>query len=489
MKDQTEFEAVIGLEVHAELETVSKMFCACPVVDLTTAEPNSAVCPVCSGMPGVLPVINQRAVEFALRVALALNCEIHPLSIFARKNYFYPDLPKGYQISQYEHPLATDGSLAILVEDSQKDIRIRRVHLEEDTGKLTHVHENGNGYSLIDLNRAGIPLLEIVSEPDLSSGAEVRSYASGLRSILRYLEVNSGDMQKGVLRIEPNVSVRPKGSSEFLTRTEIKNLNSFRALEDAVNYELERQIHLHLQGKPVIQQTLGWDEKAARTVPQRSKEEAHDYRYFPEPDLPPLEMQQDWVESIRVAMPELPLQRMSRFEQQYGLNPSDAAVLTAERPVADYFEAATAAGEEIPPKTIANWISGQIFAYMNETSTEIDQLKTTPEGLAELLRIIQEGQINQNTGKNVLLEMLGTGQSAGEIIRQRALRQISDSSQIADLIRDILSENPGQVNEYIKGKTGLFSWFFGQVMRQTGGKANPRVVQSELEKQLAEIEG
>ena len=489
MKDQTEFEAVIGLEVHAELETVSKMFCACPVVDLTTAEPNSAVCPVCSGMPGVLPVINQRAVEFALRVALALNCEIHPLSIFARKNYFYPDLPKGYQISQYEHPLATDGSLAILVEDSQKDIRIRRVHLEEDTGKLTHVHENGNGYSLIDLNRAGIPLLEIVSEPDLSSGAEVRSYASGLRSILRYLEVNSGDMQKGVLRIEPNVSVRPKGSSEFLTRTEIKNLNSFRALEDAVNYELERQIHLHLQGKPVIQQTLGWDEKAARTVPQRSKEEAHDYRYFPEPDLPPLEIQQDWVESIRVAMPELPLQRISRFEQQYGLNPSDAAVLTAERPVADYFEAAAAAGEEIPPKTIANWISGQIFAYMNETSTEIDQLKTAPEGLAELLRIIQEGQINQNTGKNVLLEMLGTGQSAGEIIRQRALRQISDSSQIADLIRDILSENPGQVNEYIKGKTGLFSWFFGQVMRQTGGKANPQVVQSELEKQLAEIEG
>ncbi len=488
MKQHTEYEAVIGLEVHAELETVSKMFCACPVVDLTTAAPNSAVCPVCSGMPGVLPVINQRAVEYALRVSLALNCKIHPVSIFARKNYFYPDLPKGYQISQYEQPLATDGSLLILAEDSYKEIRIRRVHLEEDTGKLTHVIDNGNGYSLIDLNRAGVPLLEIVSEPDLNSGAEVRAYASGLRSILRYLEVNSGDMEKGVLRIEPNVSVRPKGSLEFFTRTEIKNLNSFRALEDSVNYEVERQSQLQKQGKAVIQQTLGWDEKAAKTVPQRSKEDAHDYRYFPEPDLPPLEIQPGWIESIRAGMPELPLQRQMRFEQQYGLKPTDAAVLTAEKPVADYFEAVAAAGEQIPPRTIANWISGPVFAYMNENGTEIDRIKTPPEELAELLQIIQDGHINQSTAKNILLEMLESGRPAREIIDQGNLRQISDSSQIADLVRGVLADNPGQVNEYLDGKSGLFSWFFGQVMRQTGGKANPRILQTELEKQLAEIE-
>jgi aspartyl-tRNA(Asn)/glutamyl-tRNA(Gln) amidotransferase subunit B len=488
MKYKTEFEAVIGLEIHAELETVSKMFCACPVVDLTTAKPNSAVCPVCSGMPGVLPVINQRAVEYALRVALALNCKIHPVSIFARKNYFYPDLPKGYQISQYEQPLATNGSLVILAENNQKEIRIRRVHLEEDTGKLTHVDANGNGYSLIDLNRAGVPLLEIVSEPDLNSGAEVRLYASALRSILRYLEVNSGDMQKGVLRIEPNVSVRPKGSSEFLTRTEIKNLNSFRALEEAVSYEIERQINLHIQGKPVIQQTLGWDEKAARTIPQRSKEEAHDYRYFPEPDLPPLEIQPGWIESIRTGLPELPHTRLRRFEEQYGLNLTDAAVLTAERPVADYFESAAASGEEIPPKIIANWISGQIFAYMNETGTEINRIRTPPEMLVELLKILQEGTINQNTAKAVLLEMMETGHAAGEIIEKRGLRQISDSKKIADLVSEVLAENPAQVNEYLEGKTGLFGWFLGQVMRQTGGKANPRIVKSELEKQLAEFD-
>ena len=314
-----EFEPVIGLEIHAELATQSKMFCACPVVDSTQSTPNSAVCPVCSGMPGVLPVVNRRAIEYALRVALALECEIAPLSIFARKNYFYPDLPKGYQISQYEQPLARGGRLVIQTSLGERTIRVRRVHLEEDTGKLTHISGDGGAYSLIDLNRAGVPLLEIVSEPDLRSAEEVRAFATGLRAILRYLGVNSGEMQKGVMRIEPNVSVRPAGSQEFGTRTEIKNLNSFRALERSVAFEIERQSKLLNGGAPVVQQTMGWDENRQVTVPQRGKEEAHDYRYFPEPDLPPLAIDPAWLDEIRLSLPELPAEKRKRFEGDYGL--------------------------------------------------------------------------------------------------------------------------------------------------------------------------
>ncbi len=487
-----EFEPVIGLEVHAELETKSKMFCACPVVDTSEASPNIAVCPVCAGMPGVLPVVNQRAVEYGVRVALALECEVAHTSIFARKNYFYPDLPKGYQISQYEQPLAVNGRLKIHTSKGERTIRIRRVHLEEDTGKLTHVDgdgspENGDPHSLVDLNRAGVPLLEIVSEPDLHSAEEVRAYAMALRSLLRYLRVNSGDMQKGVMRIEPNVSVRPLGSQTYGTRTEIKNLNSFRALENSVEYEIQRQSELLRSGKRVIQQTLGWDENQGVTVPQRSKEEAHDYRYFPEPDLPPLVIEEAWIEQIRLGLPELPHAKLHRFIAQYELNEYDAGVLVAEPPVADYFERAVAAAPAVAPKLIANWVSGELFSLLNQAGESINDARVSPQALAELVGMVVGGEINQPTAKGVLAAMFASGQSAGEIVAERGLRQISDSEQIAGLVRDVLNENPHQVQTYLAGKAAVAQWFFGAVMRAAAGQANPQVVQRELERQLGAL--
>jgi aspartyl-tRNA(Asn)/glutamyl-tRNA(Gln) amidotransferase subunit B len=482
-----EFEPVIGLEIHAELQTKSKMFCACPVVDPTEAEPNIAVCPVCAGMPGVLPVVNQKAVEYAIRVALALNCEIAPTSIFARKNYFYPDLPKGYQISQYEQPLAVNGSLKIFTSKGEKTIRIRRVHMEEDTGKLTHVMKNGHSHSLVDLNRAGVPLLEIVSEPDLRSAEEVRAYAQTLRSILRYLGVNSGDMQKGVMRIEPNVSVRPVGSETFGTRTEIKNLNSFRALERSVDYEIRRQIERIRQGKPVIQQTLGWDESRGETVPQRSKEEAHDYRYFPEPDLPPLVVEPAWIEEIRASLPELPYAKVQRFRQQYGLSEYDADVLVAEPAVADYYEQAVNAAPDTTPKMVANWLSGELFSLLNQSLLPIEEIRVSPQSFGRLLQMVTQGKINQNTAKAVLEEMFNTGKEAQDIVSERGLSQISDADYIASLVSQTLDQHPEQVSTYLKGKETVSRWLFGQVMRLSRGQANPHVVQQELDRQLAAL--
>jgi aspartyl-tRNA(Asn)/glutamyl-tRNA(Gln) amidotransferase subunit B len=483
-----EYEAVIGLEVHAELQTRTKMFCSCPVVDPTQAEPNIAVCPVCAGMPGVLPVVNRKAVEYALRVALALNCEIAPTSIFARKNYFYPDLPKGYQISQYEQPLATHGCLTITTSQGERRIRIRRVHIEEDTGKLTHVvgnHGSGGGYSLVDLNRAGIPLLEIVSEPDLHTAEEVRVYAMALRSIMRYLGVNSGDMQKGVLRIEPNISVRLAGSRELGTRTEIKNLNSFRSLERAVDYEIKRQIECLSNGEVVSQQTLGWDDIQGVTVPQRSKEEAHDYRYFPEPDLPPLVIEPAWIESVRLGLPELPADRQRRFQSQYGLSAYDAGVLVAEKTVADFYEQSVAAAPDVPAKTIANWLTGELFGLLNQAGISIETARISPAGLAGLLQMVGRGEINQTTAKAVLEEMFYSGRSAVEIAAQRGLRQISDAGAIATLVQQVLAENQEQVSAYLNGKETVARWLFGQVMRLAKGQGNPQVIQEELKRQLA----
>jgi aspartyl-tRNA(Asn)/glutamyl-tRNA(Gln) amidotransferase subunit B len=478
------FEPVIGLEIHAELETKSKMFCACPVVDTTQALPNRAVCPVCAGMPGVLPVVNQRAVEYALRVALALECQINLTSIFARKNYFYPDLPKGYQISQYEQPLARDGRLMILTSQGERLIHIRRVHLEEDTGKLTHVTREGQSYTLVDLNRAGVPLLEIVTEPDMHSAEEVRAYATALRSLLRYLGVNSGDMQKGVLRIEPNVSLRPAGSAELGTRTEIKNLNSFRALERSVAYEIERQTELLRQGQRVVQQTMGWDEALGTTVPQRSKEEAHDYRYFPEPDLPPLVLEPEWVEQVRASLPELPQVKLHRFQRQYGLGAYDAGVLIAEPAVAEYFERAAAYAEGISPKIVANWIIGELFALLNQAGVGVEAGLVSPAALAELVSLVAHGEISQASGKAVLAEMLASGKPASEIVAKRGLRQVSDVAAIAGWVERALAENPQQVAAYLGGKESVARWLFGQVMRLAGGQANPQVVQQELERQL-----
>ena len=479
-----DFEPIIGLEVHAELLTKSKMFCACPVVDTTSADPNTAVCEICTGMPGTLPVINQRAVEYALRVALALHCEIAEISVFARKNYFYPDLPKGFQISQYELPLARNGFISIETNGGEKRIRIHRVHLEEDTGKLVH----RGGYSLVDYNRSGVPLLEIVSEPDLHSVEDVKAYASALRSLLRYLEVNSGDMEKGVIRFEPNVSVRPAGSDDLGTRTEIKNLNSFRTMVKAVAYEIERQCALLAQGGQVTQETVGWDEALNITVVQRGKEEAHDYRYFPEPDLPPLYVDQVWIDRLLTELPELPDAKRKRFIADYKLKPYTASLLVAEQEVADYFESAVAAAPGVATAKISNWLTGEFFSLLNQSGVEIQYSKVTPQSLAELVTIIERGDISTISGKEVLAEMFETGDPPTEIVEAGGLAQLNDPQAIKVLVDQVLSENPQQVDQYLGGKTTISQWLFGQVMRAAEGRANPAIVRSTLNTALQSLE-
>ncbi len=503
MGEVMEYEAIIGLEIHAEMETRSKMFCACPVVDVTQAAPNSAVCPVCAGMPGTLPVINRRAVAFAVRVALALNCQIYPTSLFARKNYFYPDLPKGYQISQYEQPLAGQGFLDISTEQGERRIRIRRVHLEEDTGKSTHLApdaepqqetapagqpaagpeaEPPSPYSLIDLNRAGVPLLEIVTEPDFRTPQELSSFGRTLRSMLRYLGVNSGDLQKGVLRVEPNISIRPLGSEILGTRTEVKNLNSFRAVERAAAYEIDRQRRLLESGQPVIQETVGWDEIREVTVTQRVKEEEDDYRYFPEPDLPPLTITPEWLEAIRADLPELPQTKRRRFEKEYGLRAYDAAILVAEKGNADYFEAVLASGAD--PKTAAKWITGPLFGLLNQAGLDIAETRIPAQDFGHLLGMIERSEINKNTARKVLAEMFETGASPESIVESRGLRQVSDGTAIAGLVQAVLAEHPEAVQDYLAGKRAIANWLFGQVMQRARGKANPQMVRKELEREL-----
>jgi aspartyl-tRNA(Asn)/glutamyl-tRNA(Gln) amidotransferase subunit B len=480
------YEPVIGLEVHAELQTKSKMFCACAVVDNTVAAPNTAVCPVCSGMPGTLPVVNQKAIEFGLRVALALECTVNPVSIFARKNYFYPDLPKGYQISQYEQPLAEHGQLVIQTSKGERSIRIRRVHLEEDTGKLTHV----DGGSLIDLNRAGVPLLEIVSEPDIQSAEEAVAYGEALRHILRYLEVNSGDMEKGVIRFEANVSVRPvmrAGASPapYGTRTEVKNLNSFRALERSIIFEIDRQGKVLTSGGTVDQETLGWNEAKEMTYSQRSKEDAHDYRYFPEPDLPPLKVNEAWLTRVHADLPELPRTKFQRFVSQYGLSEYDAARLVEEKSTAEYFEATVRdLPSTVSPKAAANWMLGELFGLMKTRGESLDQFKVRAEALADLVGLVAGGEINQATGREVLAEMSESRRSAAEIVSARGLKQVSDSGFIAEIVRQTLEESPGEVTSFRSGKETVLNFLFGQVMKKAAGKANPQVVRTELERQL-----
>ena len=500
------YEPVIGLEVHAELLTKSKMFCGCAVVDSTEAPPNTVVCPVCAGMPGTLPVINERAVEFALRVALALNCSIPEINVFARKNYFYPDLPKGFQISQYELPLAVNGWLdietsngspsATLRRSSTKRVRIRRVHLEEDTGKLFHhdPHDGGPGepalpeHSVVDLNRSGVPLLEIVTEPDLRSAEEVKAYAAALRTLLRYLGVNSGDMEKGVIRFEPNISVRPVGSAELRTRTELKNLNSFRAIERGVGYEVERQTQVWESGGTVVQETRGWSEAEGVTLPQRRKEFADDYRYFPEPDLPPLVIDQARVERIRAELPELPAAKRARFESEYGLSRYDADLLVEDRAIADYFEQAVGhqKSEMRNPKSIANWMTGELFRLMNESGHSLGEARTrvTPEDLAELAALVTAGTINLPTAKTVFEEMYRAGRAPLTIVAEKGLGQVSDAGEIEKLVDEVLAANPDQLVTYLGGKATIEQWLFGQVMRRTQGRGNPQVIRRALREKL-----
>ncbi len=477
------YEAVIGLEIHAELMTESKMFCGCKVVDSVEAAPNTAVCPVCLGMPGMLPVINARAVAFAMRVALALNCEIQHHNIFARKNYFYPDLPKAYQISQYELPLGRHGWLDIALETGvTKRIRIRRVHMEEDTGKLTHLEAGG---SLVDYNRSGVPLLEIVSEPDIRSGEEARAYGMKIRQFLRYLGVNSGDMEKGVLRVEPNISIRPWGSTTFGTRTELKNLNSFRALADGTDFELNRQADILEAGGAVVQETRGWHDTKRITFSQRVKEEAEDYRYFAEPDLPPLYISDDWIARERAALPELPDAKIARYTAEFGLSDYDAGVLAEDRSVAEWFDTAVAAAGD--PKSVANWVINDLFRLLNEHRQTIDAARVTPQNLVALIALIDRGTINSSTARSVLDEMFATGAGPDAIVADKGLAQISDEGALQAIVQQVISANVSQVQAYLDGKETLKGWFVGQVMRETRGKANPGLVNQLLTVELEKL--
>jgi aspartyl-tRNA(Asn)/glutamyl-tRNA(Gln) amidotransferase subunit B len=476
----TEFEIVIGLEVHTQLLTHSKMFCRCDA-HYADDPPNSHVCPVCMGMPGVLPVINQQAVAYTIMTGLALHCEIPELSKFDRKNYFYPDLPKGYQISQYDLPFCRNGWLEILVDGQTKRIGVTRAHLEEDTGRLLHRAEGGESYSLVDLNRAGIPLLEIVSEPDMRTPEEARLYMQKLRSILVYLGVSSGRMEEGSLRCDANVSVRPRGQEKFGTKTEIKNMNSFRAVQRALEYEAARQMQVIREGGRIVQETRGWVEAKGITVSQRTKEEANDYRYFPEPDLPPVILQRDWIADIQTHMPELPDARRERFMQKYGLSAYDATVLTDERAQADYFEATVLAitTGDLPTKakSAANWIAGDLARLLNAAGQDITTCKITPEGLAGLLNALDAGTISGKQAKEILERSFETGEQPAAIIAREGIAQVSDLGALEAVAREIIAANPKAVEDYHKGKTNAVQFLVGQIMRQTKGSAKTDVIQ------------
>jgi aspartyl-tRNA(Asn)/glutamyl-tRNA(Gln) amidotransferase subunit B len=426
-------------------------------------------------------VLNRKAVELAIRVGLALGCEIHTESIFARKNYFYPDLPKGYQISQYDQPLATDGRIRIETESGPKAVRIRRVHLEEDTGKLSHA----DGHSFIDYNRSGVPLLEIVTEPDMNSAEEVKAYATKLRAILRYLEVNSGDMEKGVIRFEANVSVREAGSDQLNTRTEIKNLNSFRALVQGTEYEIWRQSEVYTNGGTVEQETLGFNEATGKTYSQRGKESAHDYRYFPEPDLPPLVVDSAWIESIRADLPELPEAKTRRFIEQYELKPQDARLLTSEKALADYFEA-VAAKSKSSPKTVNSWIAGEFMRYLNDLNIDMTAIPVPAEDLAKVIDMVTDKTLSGNAGKVVLGELFKNGGKPEDIVKAKNLAQVSDEGFIQETVAKVLNDNPKEVEQYLAGKETLLQWFMGQVARATKGKADPTISRELLLKTLDE---
>lgn len=465
------FEAVIGLEVHAQLRTESKIFCGCST--RFGEQPNRNTCPVCLGMPGVLPVLNRKAVEYALMAALALNCEIPPRSVFARKNYFYPDLPKGYQISQYEFPLAVRGWLEIpLREGGKKRVGISRIHLEEDAGKLIHGEGAESGVSYIDYNRSGVPLLEIVSEPDLRTPEEAGSYLRQLANILVFLKVCDGKMEEGSLRCDANVSIRRMGEKALGVKTEVKNLNSFRNVERALKREVERQVTVIREGGKVIQETLLWDPEKEITLPMRTKEEAHDYRYFPDPDLLPLWVSESWIEEIKGKIPELPLNKMERYVKEFDLPEYDAEVLSSSRPVAEFFEACVQLFPE--PKKVSNWIMVEILRLMKESNWE--EIRIKPETMVKVIRLVEQGTISHLMGKRVLEESSQTGKDPEQIIRDQGLVQISDEIELGDLISQVVRENPEEVRRYRQGEERLHQFLVGQVMKKSRGKANPKRV-------------
>lgn len=490
-----EYETVIGLEVHVQLDTRSKMFCGCPA-DYQAAEPNTRACPVCLGLPGALPVINRRAVEYTVMTGLALHCRIPAFTKFDRKNYPYPDLMKGYQISQYDLPLALNGYVEIDgdpdLDYGRRDIGVERVHLEEDVAKMQHFPDDAEGYSLVDVNRSGVPLMEIVSKPDLRSPEEARQYLTSLHSMVQYLGVSTGNMQDGNFRCDANVSIRPAGSEIFGTRTEVKNMNSFRSVFLALEYEVKRQRRLVDDGGTVVQETRGWVDDRGVTVSQRSKEYAHDYRYFPEPDLPPLNVGSEWVGRIQASLPELAPQRKARFQEQYELSDYDAGQLTVSRDMADYFETTVAsAGEEAnrpaAAKEIANWMTGDLSYLLNQDRRDFAGCPVTPAGLSELLSLIAEGTLSTSLAKTVLEEMYGTGSPAARIVREQGLEQISDTGAIEAAVAEAIAANPKAVADYLSGKETAARFLMGQVMRITKGQAQPdlalQLVQAGLEAQ------
>ncbi|MBC7229399.1 MAG: Asp-tRNA(Asn)/Glu-tRNA(Gln) amidotransferase subunit GatB [Actinobacteria bacterium] len=480
------YEAVIGLEIHAELKTRSKMFCACDAS--FGGEPNTRTCPVCLGLPGVLPVLNRRAVELAVRLALALHCEIAPYSIFHRKNYFYPDMPKNFQISQYDLPLGVGGYLDLEEEGEAFRVGITRVHLEEDTGKTVHVSESGrihgSEYSLEDFNRAGVPLLEIVTEPDIRTPEQARAFMQELKSIMEHLEVSDCRMEEGSLRCDANVSLRPLGSSRLGVKTEVKNMNSFRALQRALAYEIRRQQEVLEGGGEVVQETRHWDADANVTTPLRTKEYAYDYRYFPEPDLVPLELDRAFIASVEEALPELPAQRRRRLREEYGLPAHDAAILTSSKAMGDFYEAAVAAGAD--PKAVSNWMMGELSAYLNAKGMEIGEVPVTPAQLAAMIKLVEKGTISGKIAKSVFEEMLESGRDAEEIVAERGLTQISDQGELEAVVEEVVKENPGVVEDFRKGKEKAVSFLVGQVMRKTRGRANPQLVNELLQRRLRE---
>jgi aspartyl-tRNA(Asn)/glutamyl-tRNA(Gln) amidotransferase subunit B len=473
-----EYEAVIGLEVHAQLLTRSKIFCGCSTA--FGAPPNTQVCPVCLGMPGVLPVLNRRAVEFALKMALATNCRIAPQSVFARKNYFYPDLPKGYQISQYELPLAQHGHVDIQVNGQTRRIGITRLHLEEDAGKL--IHSESRPVSFVDFNRAGVPLIEIVSEPDLRTPEEAAEYLKTLRNILLYLEICDGNMEEGSLRCDANVSLRPKGSKILGTKTELKNMNSFRFVRQALDYEIRRQRALLSEGREIVQETRLWDPASGQTVSMRGKEEAHDYRYFPDPDLVPVKIDPKWLEELRQTLPELPRARAARFVSQYGLPEYDAEVLTGDKGLADFFEACL---KDFPqPKTVSNWIMVEVMRELKKEEAGVAALRFTPRDLGRLLALVHQGTISGKIAKAVFEDMAATGKDPETIVREKGLVQITDAVLLETQAREILAAHPKEVADYKAGKTKVLGFFVGQLMRKTKGQANPQLANEIFRKLL-----
>jgi aspartyl-tRNA(Asn)/glutamyl-tRNA(Gln) amidotransferase subunit B len=475
------YHAVIGLEVHAQLLTNSKIFCGCST--LFGAAPNSHTCPVCLGLPGALPVLNRKVVEYAIRAGLATNCRVAPRSIFARKNYFYPDLPKGYQISQYELPICGNGHLDIEIEGEVKRIGITRIHMEEDAGKLVHGEVPGLGSgSGVDLNRACTPLLEIVSEPDMRSADEAIAYLKKLHQIIVFLGICDGNMEEGSFRCDANVSVMPAGSDRFGTRTETKNVNSFRFVKQAIEYEIERQIEVIEDGGRIIQETRLFDPATGTTRSMRGKEEAHDYRYFPDPDLVPLVISSDWVEDARLALPELPDLKRVRYVREMGLSAYDAEVLTSGRELAGYFEACVALHPQA--KTVANWVMGEVTRAINEENISIADCPVTPELLAALLKILENGTISGKIAKTVFDEMWKTGQEPGRIVEDKGLVQLSDTGELEKIIDEVLTNEAAKVAEFRSGKDKLFGFFVGQVMRASKGKANPTLVNEIILKKL-----